>query len=163
LKQLVASTSGITLVEVLAAIFVMGIGLLALLTLFPLAALTMAQAVKDDRAGAIAAEATVFSQRGEDLVLKTQEFAQQSLLKGAVDLDLAARLEQEYEQLALDASYIEAQIEELQVSLPPRQIRRYTTPLLAQNRAIQRSLWRHRRLLSRLAQANGTPQGDFWP
>src|SRR5260370_9615034 len=38
-----------TLTEVLVAIFVMAIGLLALLTLFPLGALSMAQAIKDDR------------------------------------------------------------------------------------------------------------------
>jgi hypothetical protein len=42
---------GISLVEVLVAIFVMGIGLMALLTLFPLGALEMAQAIKDDRCG----------------------------------------------------------------------------------------------------------------
>ncbi len=41
--------SGATLTEVLVAIFVMAIGLLALLTLFPLGALSMAQAIKDDR------------------------------------------------------------------------------------------------------------------
>lgn len=41
--------SGTTLVEVLVAIFVMGIGLLALLVLFPLGALRMAQAIQDDR------------------------------------------------------------------------------------------------------------------
>jgi type II secretory pathway pseudopilin PulG len=47
--------AGITLVEVLAAIFIMGVGLLALLTLFPLGALSMARAVRDDRAAAAAA------------------------------------------------------------------------------------------------------------
>jgi hypothetical protein len=41
--------SGATLIEVLTAIFVMGIGLLALLALFPLGALSMAQAIKDSR------------------------------------------------------------------------------------------------------------------
>lgn len=41
---------GVTLVEVLVAIFVAGIGMLALLVLFPLGALNMAQAVRDDRA-----------------------------------------------------------------------------------------------------------------
>jgi prepilin-type N-terminal cleavage/methylation domain-containing protein len=40
---------GVTLIEVLAAIFIMGVGMLALLTLFPLGALSMAQAIKDDR------------------------------------------------------------------------------------------------------------------
>src|SRR5690348_1094775 len=42
--------AGFTLVEALVAIFVLAIGLLALLTLFPLGALTMAQAIRDDRA-----------------------------------------------------------------------------------------------------------------
>jgi hypothetical protein len=41
--------SGITLVEVLVAIFVMGIGLMALLTLFPIGMLRMAQAIRDGR------------------------------------------------------------------------------------------------------------------
>jgi hypothetical protein len=41
--------SGITLIEALMAIFVMAIGLLALLTLFPLGAVQMAQALKDER------------------------------------------------------------------------------------------------------------------
>ncbi len=46
-----------TLVEVLVAIFIMGIGLLTLLTLFPLGALTMSQAIQDDWAGQAAANA----------------------------------------------------------------------------------------------------------
>jgi hypothetical protein len=40
---------GTTLLEVLVSIFIMGIGMLALLTLFPLGALSMAQAIRDDR------------------------------------------------------------------------------------------------------------------
>jgi type II secretory pathway pseudopilin PulG len=49
--------SGISLLEVLIAIFVMAIGLLALLTLFPVGALSMAQAVKDNRTAQAAANA----------------------------------------------------------------------------------------------------------
>ena len=45
---------GITLVEVLIAIFIMAIGLLALLTLFPLGALRMAQALQADRTASAA-------------------------------------------------------------------------------------------------------------
>lgn len=41
--------AGVTLTEALVALFVMAIGLLGLLTLFPLGALTMSQAIKDDR------------------------------------------------------------------------------------------------------------------
>jgi hypothetical protein len=43
------SRNATTLMEVLVSIFIMGIGLLALLTLFPLGALSMAQAIRDDR------------------------------------------------------------------------------------------------------------------
>ena len=46
--------AGATLMEVLVAIFIMGIGLLAILALFPLGAIRMAQAVQDDRAGHLA-------------------------------------------------------------------------------------------------------------
>ncbi len=48
---------GITLLEVLIAIFVMGVGLLALLTLFPVGALSMRQALRDSRAHQAAANA----------------------------------------------------------------------------------------------------------
>jgi prepilin-type N-terminal cleavage/methylation domain-containing protein len=41
--------SGVTLVEVMVAMFIMALGLMSLLTLFPLGALRMAQAIKDDR------------------------------------------------------------------------------------------------------------------
>jgi len=41
--------TGLTLVEVLVAIFIMGIGLIALLTLFPIGILRMAQAIRDER------------------------------------------------------------------------------------------------------------------
>ncbi len=51
------SRPGISLLEVLTAIFIMGVGMLALLTLFPLGALSMARAVRDDRAAHIAANA----------------------------------------------------------------------------------------------------------
>src|SRR6516165_2178436 len=47
-----------TLVEVLVAIFIMAIGMITLLTLFPLGLLSMAQAIKDDRTGHAAANAT---------------------------------------------------------------------------------------------------------
>jgi Prokaryotic N-terminal methylation motif len=50
--------SGATLLEVLVAIFVMGIGMLALLTLFPLGALRMAKAIQDQRCAETAANAS---------------------------------------------------------------------------------------------------------
>src|SRR5687767_14193572 len=48
---------GATLIEVLVAIFIMAIGLLALLTLFPIGALRMAQSIQDERTGAAAMNA----------------------------------------------------------------------------------------------------------
>lgn len=53
--------TGVTLVEVLVAIFVVAIGLLSLLTLFPLGAFNMAQAIKDNRTGQIAANAAAYA------------------------------------------------------------------------------------------------------
>jgi prepilin-type N-terminal cleavage/methylation domain-containing protein len=64
---------GVTLVEVLTAIFIMGVGMLALLTLFPLGALSMARAIRDDRAAAAAgnaaALATAFDLRNNGTVV----------------------------------------------------------------------------------------------
>jgi hypothetical protein len=53
-----SNRTGATLVEVLVAIFVMGIGLMALLALFPLGVFSMAQAIQDDRAAHSSANAT---------------------------------------------------------------------------------------------------------
>src|SRR5262249_38731404 len=50
-EQIMQRRQGATLIEVLVAIFVMGIGLIALLTLFPLGALRMAQSIQDDKCG----------------------------------------------------------------------------------------------------------------
>ena len=49
--------AGITLIETLVAIFIMAIGLLALLTLFPLGAVSMAQAIRDQRVAEAAQQA----------------------------------------------------------------------------------------------------------
>src|SRR5579884_3316382 len=47
----------VTLIEVLVTMFIMAIGMLALLTLFPLGAISMGQALKDDRCASAAAMA----------------------------------------------------------------------------------------------------------
>ncbi|MBI3409450.1 MAG: prepilin-type N-terminal cleavage/methylation domain-containing protein [Planctomycetes bacterium] len=54
--------SGATLIEVLVAIFVMGVGLIALLVLFPLGALRMAQAIQDEYCAQAAANADAVGQ-----------------------------------------------------------------------------------------------------
>lgn len=56
----VQSRAGVTLLEVLVAIFVMAIGMLAIFTLFPLGAINMAQALKDDRTRQTADQADAF-------------------------------------------------------------------------------------------------------
>ncbi|HEY7425914.1 MAG TPA: prepilin-type N-terminal cleavage/methylation domain-containing protein [Gemmataceae bacterium] len=64
---------GVTLIEVLVAIFITGIGMLALLALFPLGAVSMAQALRDDRtaSAAVVAENTAlaFDIRHDPLVV----------------------------------------------------------------------------------------------
>jgi prepilin-type N-terminal cleavage/methylation domain-containing protein len=56
-----ARRQGVTLLEVLVSIFIMGIGMIALLTLFPLGALSMAQAIRDGRVNDAAAEAAALA------------------------------------------------------------------------------------------------------
>lgn len=56
-----ARRTGVTLVEVLVAIFVMGIGMIALLTLFPIGVLRMAQAINDERTAQAAYNAHKYS------------------------------------------------------------------------------------------------------
>jgi type II secretory pathway pseudopilin PulG len=50
--------AGLTLMETLVAIFIMAIGMLALLTLFPLGALRMEQAIRDERCAQAGVQAT---------------------------------------------------------------------------------------------------------
>jgi hypothetical protein len=54
--------TAITLTEVLVSLFIMAIGLMALLTLFPLGALSMAQAIKDGRSQQVAQNALGIAQ-----------------------------------------------------------------------------------------------------
>ena len=57
--------TGITLIEVLVAIFVAAIGTLSLLVLFPLGALNMAQAIRDDRCAQSAIDGAALADAGE--------------------------------------------------------------------------------------------------
>lgn len=67
---------GTTLVEVLVAIFIMAIGLMTLLTLFPLGALSMAQAIKDTRAAHATANAAALA---ESMDIRHDNTAQNAL------------------------------------------------------------------------------------
>jgi hypothetical protein len=132
--------AGITLLEVLAAIFVMGVGLLALLALFPLGALSMAQAIKDDRAASVAADAETFSTAGEELVSRTGQFVVVSLVNGSADPKAATGLRKEYEALAVESADLEARIRELRPLAKTPKAKRLVEQTLAQIKAIKTSL-----------------------
>jgi hypothetical protein len=149
-SRVTASQAGSTLVEVLVAIFITGLGLLASLTLFPLGAIDMAQAIKDDRTAAIAEEASALGQAGEELVSGTVKFVQLSLSTASVDPAAATRLREEYEQLALQAAAVELRLEELTTVFPSPVIQRRAALLLAQIRAIEHRIATVAQLLSLL-------------
>src|SRR5262245_57497725 len=67
--------SGATLIEVLVSIFVMGVGLIALLVLFPLGAVTMGQPIQAERCAHAAANADAIGQlqgirKGSQIIVK---------------------------------------------------------------------------------------------
>ncbi len=75
---------GATLVEVLVAIFVMALGMLSILTLFPLGALQMAQAIKDDRCAHAALNADALANAWN---LRGQSFASYPVYVDPIGLD----------------------------------------------------------------------------
>jgi len=145
-----APRAGITLVEVLVAIFTLGVGLLALLTLFPLGALEMAQAVKDDRAAKIAVDAVALSEEGQELVARTRNFVVVSAISGSADPQTVVVLRADYEDLGIDAANIELQLRELRPSVPNPKARRLVDRLLVQIRSIKLSAAAIARLLGLL-------------
>lgn len=150
----------VTLVEVLVAIFIMGIGLLALLTLFPLGALSLAQSVKDDRAGAIAKKAQALNETGTDLLVRTNQFISDSLINGT-DCQRVAALTAEYQKLAEQAKAIEADLNELQQAINPNpKVQKQINQLLVEIRAIQRTLRSLATILSLLDCSTGQPPND---
>ena len=149
-SERLATQAGSTLVEILIAIFIMGVGLLASLTLFTQGAIDMAEAVTDDRSAAIAEEASALGQAGEALVSRTANFVQLSLSTGSVDTVAATRLREEYEQLALQAAAMELRLDELMTVFPSPVIQRRVPPLSALIRAIEHWIGAIARLLSLL-------------
>src|SRR6516165_8951703 len=87
--------NGITLMEVLVSIFIAAIGLLALLALFPLGALSMSQAIKDSRTAQAAANAAAIAEfqqiRSNSNIVSNQGnlFSGQAVLAGNGWLDLS--------------------------------------------------------------------------
>jgi cell division protein FtsB len=138
------------LLEVLTAIFISGVGLLALLVLFPLGALSMAQAIKDDRADKIASNAVTFSQDGIDLLSRTGDFVWESMTNGKADSATASALRKESEALSERAAELEAQLKALRANQSDPKNQRRIDALLAQIRAIQFYLDRLAKLLQLL-------------
>ena len=140
--------AGVTLTEVLVTIFILAVGLLALLALFPLGALSMAQAIKDDRTAAFADDAAVFAIDGQRLLDDTAHFVEDSLLQGVVSPAAAAALRDQYEFFLDQADDLELRLEELRTLFPPQLIQPHAGPLLAQIHAIKARLKPIVRLLS---------------
>lgn len=145
-----ATQAGIALLEVLIAILMMGVGLLALLTLFPLGMLEMAQAIPDDRTAAANRNAMAFSQAGVELISETTDFVTVSLSTGSIDSGTVARLREQYQQLTVRTEDLEVELEELRYAFPREQIQPYLSPLLAQVRSIKQRIAALAHLLSLL-------------
>jgi hypothetical protein len=146
--------TGITLIEVLAAILIVGVGLLALLALFPLGALSMAQAVKDDRTAALASDAVAMSQAGVELVSDTGVYARDSLVAGSADPATATLLRANYEELGGRAADLESQLAELESLFQSPRLRLQWLASLARIKAIQAGAGRMVRLLQLLEGPN---------
>jgi hypothetical protein len=144
------SEVGVTFVELLAALMAASIGAIAILAVFPLGALEMARALKDDRTAEVAVQARDLSEAGEALLARTLDFAQVSLSKGLADADQLGKLREEYEQLARESVEIEIALTNLQYDLPQTMVQRFLNPLLLQIRSIERRIAQIVQLLSLL-------------
>jgi hypothetical protein len=145
------------LLEVLVAIFITGVGLLALLNLFPLGVLEMARAVQDDRAEKLAMDSIALSRAGTDLLAETKRFIAAALARRSADPQTAARLRGLYEQLGVAASDLEARLIELRPLMQTRKLRRQFLASLTQIQGIQVAAARMVFLLRLLEQPNLPP------
>jgi len=132
--------AGVTLLEILVVIYITGVGLLALLRLFPLGALEMARAIKDDRTAEIAAKASALSAAGEDLLSRTAQFVTVSWSDGSADPKTAVKLRAEYEALAALVGELELQLRTLQIQLPRPIAQKHLARLLAEIRQIKKRI-----------------------
>jgi prepilin-type N-terminal cleavage/methylation domain-containing protein len=141
---------GVTLLEVLAAIFIAGVGLLALLQLFPVTAIGLAQEIQDDRAAAFAIEAAAFSEDGIDLLSRTEDFLEASLANKFADPKVAAALRAEYEDLGVRAAELEADLVDLRPLAKTPKARKKYAACLSQIKAIRAASRKMVKLLSLL-------------
>jgi len=141
------NSTGVTLVEVLVAILITCVGLLALLTLFPLGALSMARAVKDDRAAAIAASAVALSQEGAALLSRTEDLIADSLVNGP-DAQKTAALRADYEALDGKAANLQDDLLQLRKLVTIQKVQKKIDQLLLEISAIRKSLQTLAKLLA---------------
>jgi Tfp pilus assembly protein PilV len=147
---------GVTLVEVLVAIFITGVGLLALLVLFPLGVLNLAQAIQDDRVPALAADAATLSRDGLALVSQTREFLGDALIAGAADPATAAALRIGYEKLESRAADLRRRLKELAPLAQQPRLRVQLLASMARIEAIETTSAKMVALLRLLEQPNQT-------
>ena len=148
---------GITLLEVLIAIFITGLGLLALLTLFPLGALEMAEAIEDDRTGALVERVELLSAAGEVLLPATGTFLSESWANQSADPQEAAQLRLGYEKLSEIAADIDARLRGLAPVVTEPRPKRLLRQALIQIAAIQEASDTIAKLLRLLEQGGPNP------
>ena len=156
-QERLSSEAGVTLVELLAALMAAGIGLLAILAIFPLGALELARALKDDRTAAVAAQARDLSETGEALVARTLSFVQVSMAKGSADPGETSKLREDYAQLARESVEMEIALTNLQYDLPHPVVQRFVNPLLMQIRSIEQRIVQMAQLLALVETMSPTP------
>jgi prepilin-type N-terminal cleavage/methylation domain-containing protein len=149
-----ACARGVTLLEVLVAIFITGVGLLALLVLFPLGVLNLAQAIKDDRASALAADSAMLSRDGTELLSQTRDFIEDALLAGKADPQTVSALRLGYEQLEARAAELRRRLRELEPLAQRPRVRVQLLASLANVQAIETSAAKIATLLESLVQPN---------
>lgn len=169
--------TGITLTEVMVTMFVMAIGLLALLTLFPLAALNMAQAIQDDRVAHAAANAEALANMYWDFLPANDLTAAQSAQQGlaAINHTGSLFLNSGGTQPANDSPswplYIDPVGYNQAVGLGGNQdwvggitnaVRRLETPWINWNNAFDKKIWRMQNFVlpdDIIFDKNGVPYG----
>ena len=119
-----APRAGVTLLEVLAAIFITGMGTMPLLELFPLGALSMARATGGVEAILVAEDAEDLSADGKDVLARTRRLLAASLAARAVDRVAAAGLGEEYADLAARAAALEDRVAALRPLAPHGRVAR---------------------------------------
>ena len=159
---------GVTLTEVLVAIFIASLGLLALLALFPLGALSMAEAIRDDRASHlqdVADDLTVAAQQIDASAGQLRDIYAGWLQQQHVDVKQAdvvvVILQSHDEQLSQIAQKVRERLPQLSDS--DRQLAGRVLALLREGRAILRALERKLNWILKIQSAINPPPNPNEP